>query len=260
MGAGTDAPVRRPAPEPPSTPAAEPPAWVQGTDAPVRRPAPEPPSTPAAEPPAWVQGTDAPVRRPAPEPPSTPAAEPPAWVQRTDAPVRRPAPEPPSTPAAEPPAWARPWSTPPAQPPRRNRHGARRARRGDSATASPASDQPTYEITWQGQGETGVFELRPMAPDPGADTGNGQRTDDQHRLGPSVQSAAFPWAWQMHPAPIPEARQAHQELVERLLAQGWERMGMGESWFAHRLRAPATPAASDGPPAGAPAATGARQT
>ena len=105
-----------------------------------------------------------------------------------------------------------------------------------------------------------MFELRPMPTDPRADTGNGHRTDDQHRLGHSVHSAAFPWAWQMYPAPIPEARQAHQELVEGLLAQGWERMGMGESWFAHRLRAPAIPAASDGPPAGAPPAASARQT
>ena len=104
-----------------------------------------------------------------------------------------------------------------------------------------------------------MFELRPMSADRRADTGNGQRTDDQHRLGHSAQSAAFPWAWQMHPAPIPEAREAHQELVERLLAQGWERMGIGESWFAHRLRAPAAPAPSDGPPAGPPSAASARQ-
>jgi hypothetical protein len=91
-----------------------------------------------------------------------------------------------------------------------------------------------------------VFELRPVAPDKGA-----QHTDDQHQSDLSLESAAFPWGWQMHPAPVPEARQAHQELVERLLAEGWERMGMGETWFAHRLRRPVS-AGSDAHSADAP--------
>jgi hypothetical protein len=96
--------------------------------------------------------------------------------------------------------------------------------------------------------------LRPVA----LDNGNGEHTDDQPQSGLSVESAPFPWGWQMHPAPVPDARQAHQELVERLLAQGWERMGMGDTWFAHRLRAPIS-GGSDTRSADAPSGASSRQ-
>ena len=153
---GAEPPVRRPEPQPPSTPAAEPPKWLQGAEPPVRRPEPQPPSTPAAEPPKWLQGAEPPVRRPEPQPPSTPAAEPPRWLQGAEPPVRRPEPEPPSTPAAEPPKWLQgaeppvrrpepqPPSTPAAEPPA----WARKAAAATPADAPvgpgpPAADRPT---------------------------------------------------------------------------------------------------------------------
>ena len=243
----------------PLTPAAEPPAWLQRTDAPVRRPEPEPPSTPAAEPPAWLQRTDPPVRRPEPEPPSTPAAEPPAWLQRTDPPVRRPEPEPPSTPAAEPPAWARRSSTPPPDPPGRHRRMA-----GDPAgeirrLCRPGqTDRPTRS--------RGAATARPGC----SNCGPCQRSPARTRATVIAPTTSIGWVTRCIPLPSPgpgrcirRRFQRHGRPIRswsrRLLAQGWERMGMGESWFAHRLRAPATPAASDGPPAGASPATSARQ-
>jgi O-antigen/teichoic acid export membrane protein len=204
------------------------------------------PSTPAAEPPRWLQGAEPPVRRPEPQPPSTPAAEPPAWARNAAAATPADAPVGPGPPAADRPTPSGPSPTPPGHPPRRNRRRTKQARRDDLATPSPGSVRPTYEISWRGDGETGVFELRPVAPGNGA-----QHTDDQHQSGLSLESAAFPWGWQMHPAPVPEARRAHQDLVERLLTAGWERMGMGDTWFAHRLRPPVS-AGSDAHSADAP--------
>ena len=183
----------RPPPRPPSRP-----RGLQRTDPPVRRPEPEPPSTPAAEPPAWLQRPT--PRCPAPRP-SRPPHRPPSRPHGCSAPTPRcaaPQPEPPSTTgrrAARVAAGPTPGAPPRARaalhpgrraarvgppvgrtpPParhrgRRNRNRRGKARRGDSATASPGSDRPTYEITWRGDGETGVFELRPVPPDPRADT------------------------------------------------------------------------------------------
>jgi Polysaccharide biosynthesis C-terminal domain len=89
-----------------------------------------------------------------------------------------------------------------------------------------------YEIVWRPAKDAGLFELR-LADVIEDDVEPGTATSAVD------QSPPVPWAWRMPPAPIPEARRAHQTLVVRLLDEGWRRAGSGDIWFAHRFRPPA---------------------
>jgi O-antigen/teichoic acid export membrane protein len=89
---------------------------------------------------------------------------------------------------------------------------------------SRRSSESEYQITWRH--DAGVFELRPVDP-----SVKGEPVAAQ-------QSSVIPWQWRMPPAPMPEARRAHAELVDGLLAGGWRRAGSGDDWFAHRFRSP----------------------
>jgi hypothetical protein len=103
----------------------------------------------------------------------------------------------------------------------------------DTADTSASRTDIVYQIAWRLDEGEGVFALRPVE---SSDT----------RGAPAVeQSPPIPWGWRMPPAPIPEARRAHDALVDRLLAAGWQRAGSGDAWFAHRFRSPNRPHADD---------------
>jgi hypothetical protein len=97
----------------------------------------------------------------------------------------------------------------------------------------PSTSGAIYQIAWRRDRDVGVFELRPL------------EWSSEHDAGPTPppppmaeQSPAVPWTWRMPPAPMPEARRAHDDLVDKLLLAGWQRAGLGDMWFAHRFRAP----------------------
>lgn len=125
-----------------------------------------------------------------------------------------------SSPAAVPPVWV-----------------ADRVEKATRKRARGAQVDLVHEITWKAvDDEIGAFELRPVEAGAG-DTGAADMGSS-----PSVH-----WGRPMAPAPIPEARRAHAELVERLIAADWRRAGIGEGWFAHRFRSP-VPAPADARP------------
>jgi O-antigen/teichoic acid export membrane protein len=103
-----------------------------------------------------------------------------------------------------------------------------------SAAAAPGwgSAALMYQIAWRLQSDTGVFELRPAELSRTSEATSGEAPV-------SEQSVPVPWSWRMPPAPTPEARRAHDALVDRLVSGGWRRAGVGDAWFAHRFRSPA---------------------
>lgn len=102
--------------------------------------------------------------------------------------------------------------------------------------APPASREPaalvdagiaTHEIRWRSTGDEGVFELRLIDGSPqGGDVPS------------EAASSPLAWGWHFPPAPTPEARQAHDRLMIRLLRRGWQPSSRGEPWFAQRFRRP----------------------
>jgi O-antigen/teichoic acid export membrane protein len=137
------------------------------------------------------------------------------------------------SPAATPPAWLNGFSADPGEP------GP-----ADAAALSQVSGAPPerpvtsgprtdgmYQIAWRPKDDTGVFELRPVeAPD--------TRDPWSGASAPTDPSPSVSWRWRIAPAPLPEARRAHDALVNRLLATGWRRAGTGDAWFAHRFQPP----------------------
>jgi O-antigen/teichoic acid export membrane protein len=96
---------------------------------------------------------------------------------------------------------------------------------GDDATATVEPDvRIIREIGWRGTREGGVFELRRLDAD---DDAPSEATSD-----------VLDWRWGIPPAPIPDARTTHGDLVELLLRNGWEPYGWGETWYATRLLPP----------------------
>ena len=90
-----------------------------------------------------------------------------------------------------------------------------------------------HEIVWRLDEGAGAFELRPLDPLEAAGA-------------PAVaESPPIRWGWRMTPAPMPEARRAHADLVERMEAAGWRRAGLGDVWFAHRFHPPNPPHPDD---------------
>jgi O-antigen/teichoic acid export membrane protein len=104
----------------------------------------------------------------------------------------------------------------------------------DPAVTSGSGTELIHQIAWRLDDDGGVFELRPV------DLSDSREA----RLGASgikEQSPPVLWRWRMGPAPIPEARRAHEALVARLLASGWQRAGTGDTWYAHLFRPPDRP-------------------
>lgn len=244
-GAPESPPARSPAAEPPerTRPEAAPPPAAGGD-----RHANHRTHSAAADPPDWMRPERAPSPAPAPAPHAgrrahSPAADPPEWM-RPETAYGPPADgsEPGSrrrarSPAADPPAWLR-SDAPPGGPERRPtaadaaaRRWSRRASRGGAARRGAVG--PTHEIAWRSGAETGAFELRPVGSDGGAPGPAGGAA-----ARPVAQSSAIRWGWRMPPAPVPDARRAHDELVRRLVDDGWQRAGSGDLWFAHRFRPP----------------------
>jgi len=109
---------------------------------------------------------------------------------------------------------------------RLRRRSRRRVPEAPVATATTGAEAPvaTHELRWRWDGEEGVFELRgldgaPDAADPPSE----------------AASATVLWGWSVPPAPTPEIREAHGQLVERLVRRGWQPCGRGELWFAQRF-------------------------
>ena len=174
----------------------------------------------------------------------SPAAQPPAWLQEGFWPRQGGAVGPPAGQEAQdqPPRASAPRASPVSSPRPRAASGPRapaarapRAKPPSGSLAQPASranSDLVYQIVWRlVDDESGVFEVRPAA-DGGAPS-----------RGPAVveQSSPVRWGWPMAPAPTPEARRAHAELVERLLAAAWRRAGSGDAWFAHCFQLPDRP-------------------
>jgi hypothetical protein len=65
-----------------------------------------------------------------------------------------------------------------------------------------------YQIVWRRDRDVGVFELRPLEWSPEDDAGATPASPM------AEQSPAVPWTWRMPPAPMPEARRAHDDLVD----------------------------------------------
>jgi O-antigen/teichoic acid export membrane protein len=110
-----------------------------------------------------------------------------------------------------------------------SRARAKAASRAGAKAVSRAGANVVYEIAWRlVDDDAGVFELRPV------DMG------DVEVDGSSVseQSPPVRWGSSMAPAPTPEARHAHAELVNRLVASAWRRAGPGDGWFADRFQVP----------------------
>jgi O-antigen/teichoic acid export membrane protein len=267
--------LRRHLPRPPAvprrvrrgsrSPASTPPGWVDGAvaESAAVLDASSPPASPAALPPAWlVQERDA-------QPLSRPGLREPVEANGTDAALANSRADattevPPAVeeegadpaldvsnrerrlpPAAQPPPWlfdggagADAAGAAPAV-----AHEARRAREafgdmrrteevayraGDLRTPEEVGnrrDALVFEIAWRF--EEGVFELVPVEQSHGGAVVSG--------AAPGPESPPVPWRQRMPPAPIAEAREAHDTLVDTLLAVGWQRAGLGDTWFAHRF-------------------------
>jgi hypothetical protein len=96
----------------------------------------------------------------------------------------------------------------------------------DNGEASTPPDDALYQIVWRGSKDSGAFELCPVEP------GFEEAT-------PAAEvSSPVPWGWRIDPAPVPEAQEAHGALIQRLLAAGWRRAGLGDAWFSDRFRPP----------------------
>jgi hypothetical protein len=122
---------------------------------------------------------------------------------------------------------------PPIPRPRRAR--AAGGPRFDRAPARAAHTQPPApgplgieaQIAWRPGAGDAAFELRPL--DAAADEG-------LPRVPIPSASADAP------PERTGEASRAHALLYDRLVLDGWEPVGRGERWYAHRFRRTAAPA------------------
>jgi O-antigen/teichoic acid export membrane protein len=140
-------------------------------------------------------------------------------------------------PAAQPPAWLLNRASlgrvaekggPDGDEPSRRPQGS-----APPAGAAPGSGSADamYQIAWRLESDAGVFELRPAGLSRTSEATSGEAPA-------SERSAPVPWAWRMPPAPTPEARRAHDALVDTLVSGGWRPAGGGDAWFADWFRSP----------------------
>jgi hypothetical protein len=116
-----------------------------------------------------------------------------------------------------------PTTTPLPAPP-----SQRFAREPGLGLAPETDPDDVLEVAWRRTGSATMFYLRPL-------------DEDVARAAPEALR------------PSPQARRAHEQLLERLRREGWEPTGHGHEWYAARFRHPsstasAAPAEGDGPP------------
>jgi O-antigen/teichoic acid export membrane protein len=239
----------------PRSPATRPPGWVEAVipDPAALLDAGSPPASPAAHPPAWL--TEELAAQPLshtgpPGPVATNGADmapasPPGGDASYDAPpgndeeAAEAAPDVSSgerglPPAAQPPSWLSNGDPGARAADAERAVGVQPQHRtepfGNLPGTEGMADRPAavYEIAWRF--EDAVFELVPVEQSYAGAAVSG--------VAPGPESPPVPWGQRMPPAPIVEARLAHDTLVDTLLAAGWERAGVGETWFAHRFWCP----------------------